>query len=74
MESNVVFAHELIKLHILLVLPPLPPLISVISCDRDVANWSVKPHIENFIGELFKRDSGSPFEVTCNAPTMKTFI
>ena len=74
MESDVVFAHELIELHVLLILPPLFPLISVISRNRDVANRCVEPDIENLVRELIERDRCSPFEITCNASAMKTFI
>ena len=74
MESDIVFAHELIELHILLILPPLSPLISVISSDRDVANRCIEPDIENLVRELIERDRCSPFEITCNAASMKTFI
>jgi hypothetical protein len=40
-------AHELVQLHILRVLPPLPPLLSVPRGDGQVANRGVEPHVEH---------------------------
>ena len=64
MECRVVFAHELVQLHVLLVLPPLLPLIDVVCCDGDVANWSVKPHVKDLVLEFVDRDRRAPFKVS----------
>lgn len=74
MESHVVFSHELIQLHILLVLPPLLPLVGVPSSDRDITDRSVKPDIEHFVGELIDGNFGSPLEITRNASAEQTFL
>lgn len=55
MELDVVFAHELLLLH-LLVLPPVAPLVSLVRCDRDLADWRVKPHLEHFVLEPWDWD------------------
>jgi len=66
-EGNVVLTHKLDKFNIFLVLPPLLPIISVASSDRDVANWCIKPHIEHFFGVFFKGHGSSPFKVSSDA-------
>ena len=69
-ERYVVLAHELVQLNIFLILPPLFPLVCVISCYRDVTNRGVKPHIEDFVCKLFDGDWCAPLEVASNAPAI----
>lgn len=38
MVDNVVFAHELVELHVVWAAPPLLPLVGVIGCDRYVTD------------------------------------
>ena len=42
MEVDVVLAHELIQVNVLLVEPPLLPLLSVVRGDTDVADTCFK--------------------------------
>lgn len=49
MEGNIVFAHELNKLNLFRVAPPLAPFRSVVSSDGNITNRSIKPNIEHFI-------------------------
>merc|ERR1740139_800255 len=73
-ESQVVFAHELDKFDVFGVHPPLFPLVSVVGSDRDIANWRVKPHIENFVGVLFKWDGRTPFQVSGDGSGKETLL
>jgi len=57
-ELYVVFAHELLVLDLLGVtrLPPLPPAVSLVGGDADVADGRVKPHLEDLAGLVLERD------------------
>lgn len=73
-ERDIILTHELVKLNVLLVLPPLFPLVSVASCDGDVTNWRVKPNVENLVLKFLNWDSSSPFEITSDAATEETLL
>lgn len=73
-ESDVVFAHELVKFDLCFILPPFFPLRGVASSDRDVTDWRVEPNIEHFVLVVFVRHGGSPLEVTSNASADKTAL
>ena len=47
MELDVILAHELLLLD-LLVLPPVTPVISVVRSDGYVPDWSIEPDLEHF--------------------------
>jgi hypothetical protein len=66
-EGQVIFTHELVKLDILFVLPPLLPLIAIVGGDRDVADRSIEPNVKDFVCVLLKRNWSSPLEVTGDA-------
>ena len=76
MESSVVFAHELVQLDILRILPPLLPVFvlssQVVGGDRDVADRSVKPDIEHLV--LVIRHLSAPLQIPGDTSTMETFI
>jgi len=46
MEGDIIFAEEVDHFHIVWVLPPLFPFVSIVGRNGDVTNWSIKPHIE----------------------------
>ena len=74
MERDIILTHELVKLNVLLVLPPLFPLVSVASCDGDITDWRVKPNVEDLVLKFLYRDSSSPFEITSDATTEQTLL
>lgn len=51
-EGYVVFAHELVELNVVVVLPPLFPFLAVVSSDTQIANRCIKPHIEHLVAIL----------------------
>lgn len=54
MEGDVIFTHELVKLHLFVVLPPFLPVVFVIgSGDGDIADGSVEPHVKHLVTVLF---------------------
>lgn len=71
MEGSVVLAHELVKLNVLLVLPPLLVVISlsskVVGSDGDIPNWCIKPDVEDFLFISFLRDGTTPLQVSGDA-------
>ena len=68
-ERDVVLAHELVELDILLVLPPLLPLVGVGGCNRDVTNRGIEPDIEDLLSEFLDRDRRAPLKVASDAST-----
>lgn len=62
-ELNVVFAHELVLLD-LLVLPPITPVVGLISCDRDLAYRRVEPNLKHLRFEPFYRNGSTPLKIT----------
>ena len=75
MEGNVVFAHELVELNIIGVLPPLVPvLLCIAGSNRQVTDGSIEPHIKNFVGILLQGDGGAPLEVTGDASALQTLF
>lgn len=70
-ERNVVFAHKLEKFNVLFILPPLLPFFSVKSCNWDITNWCIKPNIEHFITESFKRYRRAPLKVSRDTTTLE---
>ena len=74
MESDVVFAHELIEFDLAVVLPPLFPFIGIVGCDRDVTNWRIEPHVEYLLFVFVKRDWCSPFEISSDAAANQTSL
>jgi len=58
-ELNVVFAHELLLLD-LLVLPPITPVVGLISRDRDLAYRGVEPNLKHLRFEPFYRYGCTP--------------
>jgi hypothetical protein len=73
-ESDIVLAHKLEQFHVLFVLPPLLPLVSIACSNRDVADRSIEPNVEHFLFELFKRYRGSPLKVPSDASAEKTVL
>ena len=73
-ESNVVLAHELVQLDILLVLPPLFPLVGVSSRDRKVADGSIEPDIEDLMLEFFDGNGRAPLQIASDAPTVESLL
>lgn len=43
-----VFAHELVQLDIVWVVPPVPPLVGIRRCDTGISDWRVEPDINDF--------------------------
>ena len=74
-ESDIILAHKLIKLHVLGVLPPLLPLIlSVVSSNGQVSNRRIKPYIEHFLFVLLEGNGSAPLEVAGDAPSLEAFL
>ena len=73
-EGNVVLSHKLVELDIVGVLPPLLPLVGVVSGDRDVSDRGIEPHVEHFRSEFLQRHLGSPLEITGDASTKKALL
>lgn len=72
MEGDVVLTHELVKLNVFGVLPPLFIFISPGSCYGDIANRSIEPHIEHFVFVLFQWNWYTPFEVSGDASALES--
>ena len=63
MERDIILAHELIKLDVLRVLPPLLiVLLEQVGSYGDVPDGCIEPHIKNFF--LLSRDWDTPFEIS----------
>ena len=73
-EGDVILPHELVKLDILRVLPPLLPLLGVSGSDGDIADWSVKPHIEDLVLHVLEWHWGSPLQVTGDAAGLQALL
>lgn len=73
MELNIVLAHELLLLH-LLVLPPVAPVVRVVRGDADVADRGVKPHLEHLVFEPGDWNGRAPLEVTRDAPLFEPYF
>ncbi len=63
-EGDVVFAHELEQLHVLIDPPLLVVLLQQVCSDRDVSDRSIEPHVEDLLLELLDRHRHTPFQVT----------
>lgn len=76
MERNIIFAHELIKLDVVVFIdpPPLVILLKQISRDRNVSYWRVEPYIENLLFELLQRNTHTPFQISSNAFGLEPFL
>ena len=74
MESDVVLAHELVELDVVVVLPPLLPLISVGSCDGKVTDRGIEPNVEDLVGEFLDGNWGAPLEISGDASSEKTLL
>ncbi len=74
-EGYVIFAHELVKLDVLRVLPPLLPVfLCIAGSNGQVADGGIEPHIEDLVGILLQWDGCAPFEVTGDASTLQTLL
>ena len=80
MESSVILSHKLIELNIIIILPPCFPIIifkigaQVSSSNRYITDWSVEPNIKHFIFIILMGNWSTPFQISCDAPSMKTFF
>ena len=74
MESDIVLAHELIQLDVVLVLPPLLPEVCVGRRDRNIADRSIEPDIEDLVGELVDGDFGAPLEIASDASAEQALL
>lgn len=74
MESDIVFAHELVEFDLFLILPPFLPLRSIASSNGDVTNWRVEPNVEDLILVFFKGHCSSPLKVTRDASSNETTL
>ena len=74
MERDVIFSHELVKLNVLIVLPPFLPLIVIICSDRNVADRCIEPHIEHFVGKFLERDWRAPLKVSCDHSFLESTV
>jgi hypothetical protein len=43
-----------------------------VSSNRNIPNWSIKPHIKHLFLELFDRNRHSPFQITGNTLRLKS--
>lgn len=58
--------HELDKLDILRVLPPLLPIFAQeVGRDGDVSDRGIKPHVEHLVAEAILRHRGACARVMC---------
>jgi len=73
MELDIVFAHELLVLH-LLVLPPIAPVVGLVRSNTNLANGCIKPHLEYFVFKSFNWDWSAPFKVTSDATLFKAYF
>lgn len=75
MEWNIIFAHELIHINVMISLFP-PFLISWISLtgNTDVTNRSIKPDIEHFVLILFQWYWCPPFQVSSDTPLLQSLL
>ena len=72
MECNIVLAHKHVQLNLRLILPPRLPLIGVISGNRDVPDWGIKPNIENFVFVSVERYWGAPLKVASDTSALES--
>lgn len=72
MEGHIILCHELVQFDIFRILPPLLPIFGIVACDGYVTDWSVKPHIHNFIFPSFKRYWCTPLQVASDASGLQT--
>jgi len=61
-ELDIVLSHELIILDGL-VLPPVPPGLSLVGGDGDLPDRGVLPHLEHLVLVALQGDAGAPLEV-----------
>jgi len=75
-ECRVILAHELVKLNVIVVLPPLFPIIILstkVACgDRNVTNGCIEPYIEDLVLIALFWHGCTPFKVSCDASTMES--
>lgn len=73
-EGNIVFAHKLIELHVVWVLPPLFPIGGVSRSDAGVADGRVKPDVEHLALETREGHGRTPLEIASNAARAQAFL
>lgn len=71
-EGDVVFAHELEELNVLIDPPVAVFLLEQVGSDGDVADGGIEPHIEHLLLELLDRHTHTPFQVTRDALRLQT--
>lgn len=74
MKWNIILSHELNKLYLLRVLPPVSPLLSIVGSDRYIPNWGIKPDIKALRLESLNGNWNSPFQVSCDASWSESLV
>ena len=73
-EGDVILAHELHQTDLLGVAPPLLPLFGVVGGDTDVADRSIKPHVEHLILVTLQRHGSSPLQIAGDATRLEAVL
>lgn len=73
-KRNVVFGHELIVIDGLGRLEPLLPIGRIVRCYGEVTDWSVEPHVKDFVFETGSWNRGSPFKISCDTTWLEAFF
>ena len=63
-ELNVVFANKVINLGIFVKPQIFVFLLGQFLGDGDVADWGIKPYIENFVLISFERNRKAPLDIS----------
>ena len=73
-EGDIVLAHELHQTDLFGVAPPLFPLLGVVGGDTDIADRSIKPHVEHLVLVALQRHRSSPLQITGDATRLETVL
>lgn len=75
MERYIIFTHELIKLDIIVLIKPpsFVVLLEQVGSNRNIADRSIEPNVENLILEFFNRHAHTPLQVTSDAFGLQPF-
>jgi len=74
-ELDVIFAHELNLLDVVLRSlgpPPLLPLVNEVGCYRDLPDGGIEPHLEHFVHHV--RHDGVPLQVARDASRLQPLL
>ena len=71
MERDVVLSNELEEVNVLRLLPPIPPVVGIVSGDGYVAYWGVEPYVEDLVLVAFLWNGNAPLEIPCYATLLE---